>query len=232
MIVLRRLVTAAAMVSGVGLVMTGCAVTPLKMGSAAIVGSQRISVATLGSQASNLSQAASKYPGVISLSPTQETQATLTWLIRYQINDEVARQAGITVTTAQAAAALATAYQSAAATAEQQGVTNVSLGLILAGSGVPPDTAAQLGRYEAIANQYVKMANGGRAPVSSSAQTAAEAKLSTAECQAAKALDIAVNPQYGQLDYSEYSVVSVPNPVARAAGPTASASPVTTAPAC
>jgi hypothetical protein len=232
MIVLRRLVTAAAMVSGVGLVMTGCAVTPLKMGSAAIVGSQRISVATLGSQASNLSQAASKYPGVISLSPTQETQATLTWLIRYQINDEVARQAGITVTTAQAAAALAAAYQSAAATAEQQGVTNVSLGLILAGSGVPPDTSAQLGRYEAIANQYVKMANGGRAPVSSSAQTAAEAKLSTAECQAAKALDIAVNPQYGQLDYSEYSVVSVPNPVARAAGPTASASPVTTAPAC
>jgi hypothetical protein len=232
MIVLRRLVTAAAMVSGVGLVMTGCAVTPLKMGSAAIVGSQRISVATLGSQASNLSQAASKYPGVISLSPTQETQATLTWLIRYQINDEVARQAGITVTTAQAAAALASAYQSAAATAEQQGVTNVSLGLILAGSGVPPDTSAQLGRYEAIANQYVKMANGGRAPVSSSAQTAAEAKLSTAECQAAKALDIAVNPQYGQLDYSEYSVVSVPNPVARAAGPTASASPVTTAPAC
>jgi hypothetical protein len=232
MIVLRRLVTAAAMVTGVGLVMTGCAVTPLKMGSAAIVGSQRISVATLGSQASNLSQAASKYPGVISLTPTQETQATLTWLIRYQINDEVARQAGITVTTAQSAAALASAYQSAAATAQQQGVTNVSLGLILAGSGVPPDTAAQLGRYEAIANQYVKMANGGRAPVSSSAQTAAEAKLSTAECQAAKALDIAVNPQYGQLDYSEYSVVSVPNPVARAAGPTASASPVTTAPAC
>ena len=232
MIVLRRLVTAAAMVTGVGLVMTGCAVTPLKMGSAAIVGSQRISVATLGSQASNLSQAASKYPGVISLSPTQETQATLTWLIRYQINDEVARQAGITVTTAQSAAALALAYQSAAATAEQQGVTNVSLGLILAGSGVPPDTSAQLGRYEAIANQYVKMANGGRAPVSSSAQTAAEAKLSTAECQAAKALDIAVNPQYGQLDYSEYSVVSVPNPVARPACPTASASPVTTAPAC
>ena len=232
MIVLRRLVTAAAMVSGVGLVMTGCAVTPLKMGSAAIVGSQRISVATLGSQASNLSQAASKYPGVISLSPTQETQATLTWLIRYQINDEVARQAGITVTTAQAAAALASAYQSAAATAEQQGVTNVSLGLILAGSGVPPDTSAELGRYEAIANQYVKMANGGKAPVSSSAQTAAEAKLASAECQAAKALNIAVNPQYGQLDYSQYAVVSVPNPVARAAGPTSSASPVTTAPAC
>lgn len=220
------------MVSGVGLVMTGCAVTPLKMGSAAIVGSERISVATLGSEVTNLSQAASKYPGVISLSPTQETQATLTWLIRYQINDEVASQAGITVTPAQSAAALAAAYQSAAATAEQQGVNNVSLELILAGSGVPPDTSAQLGRYEAIANQYVKMANGGKAPVTSSAQTAAEAKLATAECHAAKALNIAVNPQYGQLDYSEYSVVTAPNPVARPAGPTASASPVTTAPAC
>jgi hypothetical protein len=156
----------------------------------------------------------------------------LTWLIRYQINDEVASQAGITVTPAQSAAALAAAYQSAAATAEQQGVNNVSLELILAGSGVPPDTSAQLGRYEAIANQYVKMANGGKAPVTSSAQTAAEAKLATAECHAAKALNIAVNPQYGQLDYSEYSVVTAPNPVARPAGPTASASPVTTAPAC
>jgi hypothetical protein len=232
MTVLRRLVTASAIVIGVGLMATGCAVTPLKLGSAAIVGDQRISVATLGSQVTNLSSAVSQYPGVISLSQAQQTQATLTWLIRYQINDEIARQAGITVTAAQAEAALAAAYESAAASAEQQGVTNVTPTLILAGSGVPPDTSAELGRYEAIANQYVKMANGGKAPVSSTAQTAAEAKLASAECQAAKALDISVNPQYGQLDYSQYEVVSVPNPVARPAGPTASASPVATAPAC
>jgi hypothetical protein len=232
MTVLRRLVTAPAIVIGVGLMAAGCAVTPLKMGSAAIVGDQRISVATLGSQVDNLSSAVSQYPGVISLSPAQQTQATLTWLIRYQINDEIARQAGITVTTAQAQAALAAAYASAASSAQQQGVTNVTPTLILAGSGVPPDTSAQLGRYEAIANQYVKMANGGKTPTSSADQTAAEAKLASAECQAAKALDISVNPQYGQLDYSQYEVVSIPNPVARSAGPTASASPVATAPAC
>jgi hypothetical protein len=217
---------------GVGLMVTGCAVTPLKMGSAAVVGDQRISVATLGSQVTSLSQAAAQYPGVISLSPVQQTQATLTWLIRYQINDELARQAGITVTPAQASAALASAYASARSSAQQQGLTNPSLNLILAGSGVPPDTSAQLGRYEAIANQYLTMANGGQAPADSTSQTAADAKLATAECHAAKALSISVNPQYGQLDYSQYQVVTAPSPVSRSAGPTTSASPVTTAPAC
>jgi hypothetical protein len=232
MTVLRRLVTASAIAIGVALMATGCAVTPLKMGSAAIVGNQRITVATLGSEVTNLHQAASKYPGVITLTQAQETQATLTWLIRYQINDEIARETGITVTTAQANAALAAAYSSAAAAAEQQGLTHVTPTLILAGSGVPPDTSAQLGRYEAIADQYLKLANGGKAPSSTSAQSAADAKLASAECHAAKSLDISVNPQYGQLDYSHYQVVSAPNPVVRPAGPTASASPVTTAPAC
>jgi hypothetical protein len=232
MTVLRRLVTVPAIAIGVGLMATGCAVTPLKMGSAAIVGSQRITVATLGSEVTNLSQAASKYPGIVTLTQAEETQSTLTWLIRYQINDEIAREAGITVTTAQANAALASAYSSAAASAEQQGLTNVTPNLILAGSGVPPDTSSLLGRYEAIADEYLKMANGGQAPTSTSAQTAADAKLSGAECRAAKALDISVNPQYGQLDYSQYQVVSAPNPVSRSAGPTTSASPVTTAPAC
>jgi len=47
-----------------------------------------------------------------------------------------------------------------------------------------------------------------------------------------KALNIQVNPQFGQLDYASYQVVSAPNPVARPAGPTTSASPVATAPAC
>ena len=228
---LGRLVRASAVVIGVGLV-AGCAVTPVKMGAAAIVGSQRISIATLGTEVGNLNQAASHYPGVVTLTPTQATQATLTWLIRYQVNEEVARQAGITVSAEQAQVALQAAYANAKASAEQQGLTNVTLDLILAASGVPPDTAAELGRYEAIANEYLKIANGGTAPTSSSAQTAADSKLSLAECQAAKALNIAVNPQFGQLDYSQLQVVSVPNPVARPAGPATSASPVATAPAC
>jgi hypothetical protein len=229
--VLRRLVKASAIVIGVGLV-TGCAVTPLQMGSAAIVGSQRISITTLGIESANLNQAAKRYPGIVTLTPTEVTQTTLTWLIRYQINEEVARQAGITVTPAQAQAALQAAYASAKSSAESQGLTNVTLDLILAASGIPPDTSMQLGRYEAIATAYLKIANGGTTPTSSSAQTAAGNKLNQAECQAAKSLNIRVNPQFGQLDYSQYQVVTAPNPVARPAGPTASASPIATAPAC
>jgi hypothetical protein len=229
--VLRRLVKASAIVIGVGLV-TGCAVTPLQFGSAAIVGSQRISITTLGIESANLNQAAKRYPGVVTLTPTEVTQTTLTWLIRYQINEEVARQAGITVTPAQAQAALQAAYASAKTSAEAQGLTNVTLDLILAASGIPPNTSAQLGRYEAIATAYLKIANGGTAPTSSSAQTAAGNKLNQAECQAAKSLNIQVNPQFGQLDYSQYQVVTAPNPVARPPGPTTSASPIATAPAC
>ena len=228
---LRRLVKASAIVIGVGLV-AGCAVTPVKLGSAAIVGNQRISIATLGTEVTNLNQAAKRYPGVVNLNQTQATQATLTWLIRYQVQEELARQAGITVSAAQGQAALNKAVADAEASAAQQGLTNATQELILAASGVPPDTAAELGQYEAIATEYLTIANGGTAPTSSSAQTAAGNKLNQAQCQAAKALNIQVNPQFGQLDYSQFEVVSAPNPVARPAGPTTSASPVATAPAC
>jgi len=230
-VVLRRLIKASAIVIGVGLV-TGCTVTPVKMGSAAIVGNERISIATLNTEVTKLNQAAKQYPGVVNLTPTQATQATLTWLIRYQVNEEIARQAGIAVSAAQAQAALEAAYASAKSAAEQQGLTNVTLDLILAASGIPPNTAAELGRYEAITSEYLKIANGGTPPTSTSAQTAAGAKFSQAECRAAKALNIMVNPQFGQLDYTQLEVVSVPNPVARPAGPAASPSPVATAPAC
>jgi hypothetical protein len=230
-VVLRRLIKASAIVIGVGLV-AGCAVTPVKLGSAAIVGNERISIATLGTETANLSQAAKQYPSVVNLTPVQETQATLTWLIRYQVNEEVARQAGITVSAAQAEAALAAAYAQAVTSAEQQGLTNVTPTEILAASGIPPDTAAELGRYEAINTQFLKIANGGTAPTSTSAQTAAGGKLSQAMCQAAKSLNIAVNPQFGQLDYSQIQVVTAPSPVTRPPGPTTSASPIATAPAC
>jgi len=231
--VLWRLIKASAIVAATGVALAGCAVQPLKMGAAAIVGSQRISVATLGNQAHDLSQAAAKYPGVVTLSQTEVTQATLTWLIRYQVQEEVASQAGIYVSPAEANAALQSAVKSAEASAESQGLTNPSQELILTASGVPPSTSTELGRYEAISNMYLAMVNGGKVPASgSSAQTAAENKLTKAECQAAKSLNIQVNPQYGVLDYTELAVVTAPSSVTRAAGPTAAASPIATTPAC
>ena len=98
---LRRLIKASAIVIGIGLAAAAC--SPVKMGAAAIVGNERITIATLDTEVTNLSQAAAQYPAAVNLNPSQGTQATLTWLIRYQIFEEMARQAGITVSTAQAA---------------------------------------------------------------------------------------------------------------------------------
>jgi hypothetical protein len=230
--VLRRLIKASAIVIGVGLAVAACS-SPVKMGAAAIVGNERITIATLDTEVTNLSQAAARYPGAVNLTASQRTQATLTWLIRYQIFEEMARQAGITVSTAQAEEALQQAVKMAVSAAEQQGLTNVTQNLILAASGIPPNTSDELGRYEAIATQYVTIANGGTPPAAgSAAQTAAGNKLNQAECQAAKALNISVNPQFGQLDYNGYQVVAAPVTVTRTQGPVTSASPVATAPAC
>jgi hypothetical protein len=232
--VLRRLVKASAFVIGTGLAMTACSVPPVKMGSAAILGNDRITIATLDSQVTSLNQTAKKYPGLVTLTPMQQIQRTLTWLVRYQINDELARQNGITVTTAQAEAALAAIYASARASAQAQGLTNVSLDLILAANGIPPDTSAELGRYQAIETQYVKNVSGGTIPTSTAGQAAATAKVGQAQCQAAKALGILINPQFGRMDYSQapYQVVSAPSAVTGTAGPAPTASPSGTAPAC
>ncbi len=159
------------------------------------------------------------YPGTVQLSPQQETQETLTWLIRFQINEELARQAGITVTPAQEEAALAQIYAAAKAQAQAQGLTNVTLNLILAANGVPPNLANEVGRYQAIQTQFVRQANGGTLPTTTPAQTATTAKLQQAQCVAAKNLNIKVNPQFGQLNYTQFQVVSAPNPVAASPGP-------------
>jgi len=232
--VLRRLVKASAAVIGVGLTLTACSVQPVKMGSAAILGNDRITIATLNSQVTNLNETVKQYPSIVTLTAMQQVQQTLTWLVRYQINDELARQNGITITTAEAEAALAEIYASAKASAEEQGLTNVSLDLILAANGIPPDTAPELGRYQAIENQYVKNVSGGKIPTSTSGQAAATAAVEQAQCVAAKSLDIRVNPQFGRMDYSQapYQVVSAPSTVSGTPGPAPTASPSGLAPAC
>ena len=197
-----------------GLVVTGC--SPVKMGAAAIVGSERITIATLNTEVTNLNQAAKKYPSTVQLSPVQETQETLAWLIRFQIFEQMARQAGITVSTTQAQAALAQIYASAKASAQQQGISNVTPELILAANGIPPNLSGELGRYQAIETQFVEQVSGGTIPTSSAAQAAATTKLEQAQCVAAKTLNPVVNPQFGRLSYSQsqFVVVTAPNPVA------------------
>jgi hypothetical protein len=229
--VLRRLVKLSAVALGAGLVVTAC--SPAKVGAAAIVGSQRITIATLDTNVTNLSQKAKLYPGIVRLSQVQETQQTLTWLIRFQINDELARRAGITVSSAQAQQALDDIYAQAKSSAQAQGISNVTLNLILVANGIPPNLSQEVGRYQAIENEFVKQANGGTEPASGTAAAdAAAAQLTKARCLAAKALTIQVNPQFGQLDYNQVAVVTAPSPVSRPAGPAKATSQPGQSPTC
>ncbi len=232
--VLRRLIKVSAVVLGAGLVLTGCSSSPVKLGAAAIVGNQRITIATLNTEVTNLNQAAKQYPSIVQLSPQQEIQETLAWLVRFQIFEQMARQAGITVSAAQGQAALAQIYASAKASAASQGVSNASLDLILAANGIPPNLSGELGRYQAIETSYVKQVSGGQIPTSSAAQATATTKLERAQCEAARSLNPVINPQFGQLSYSQsqFTVVTAPNPVARPEGPATATPPAGLPAAC
>ena len=227
---LRRLVKLSAVALGAGLVVTACG--PVKAGSAAIVGNERITVATLDTEVANLSQAVARYKSTVQLSQAQQTQQTLTWLVRFKVNEELARQAGITVSSAQAEKALAEIYAAAKSSAQAQGIPNASLDLILAANGIPPNLADEVGRYQAINDKFARQVNGGQEPTSTSAQSATTAKLNKASCLAAKALKVQVNPQFGQMDYQKVAVVAVPGIVARPAGPAKAASTAGLTPAC
>jgi hypothetical protein len=228
--VLRRLVKLSAVALGAGLVVTAC--SPVKMGAAAIVGNQRITIATLNTEVTGLSRTAKLYPGTVQLSQVQETQQTLTWLIRFKVDDEVARRAGITISTAQAQAALKEIQDQAEQGAQAQGITKVTIDLILVANGIPPNQRDEVGRYQAIDNEFLKQANGGTVPTSQSAQSATTAKLAKARCLAAKALKIQVNPQFGQLNYNQVAIVAAPGSVSRPAGPAKAQSQAGLSPTC
>jgi len=149
------------------------------------------------------------------------------------INDELARQNGITVSTAQAQSALDAIYKQAKEGAQAQGIPNASLDLILVANGIPPNQREEVGRYQAIDDAFLKQANGGTTPASGSpAGNAAAAKLTKARCLAAKDLNIKVNPQFGQLNYNQIAIVTAPSSVSRPPGPAKATSQAGLSPNC
>jgi hypothetical protein len=220
-----------AFVLAAGLAVAGCA--PAKVGAAAVVGNQRVTVANLDTEASQLAAAAKKYPGVVNLTQQEITQDTLQWLIRFQITDTMARDNGITVSNAQVQTALSQILTAEQEQAAQEGITGLTLEEVLVGAGIAPNLQQQAGQYEAIETQYLTNANGGKVPTESSTNLATlENEFNHAQCQAAKSLNITVNPQFGVLDYSTYSVVTGPDTLSRPSGPKVAASPIPTTPAC
>jgi hypothetical protein len=227
----RRVLGLVAATVAAGLAVAGCA--PLKMGAAAIVGNNTVSIAQLNNETGMLAAGAKKYPTLVKLSQQQITQETLAWLIRFKIANQVASKSGISVTTAQADQARNEIYQQAAAEAEQSGVSNVTLELIMVANGIPPNMTTELGQYQAIENAYLAAANGGTMPAaSSSALTAAENQYEHATCQAAKSLNIQVNPQFGRMNYTQYSVVDTADTVSAPSGSKPSTSTGGLSPAC
>lgn len=230
---LRKILGVSVVTVAAGLAVAGCAVPPLRMGAAAIVGNNRVSVAQLDTESGLLAAGAKKYPKLVTLSQTQITQDTLTWLIRFQIAEQLASTNHISVTSAQETAALGQIYKEAAASAEQSGVSNVTLNLILIANGIPPNMSTELGRYQAIENAYLTSVNGGTMPAASSAAaTTAENKYTHATCVAAKSMNIKVNPQFGRMSYTQYSVVATADTVSRPSGKVTKSTQSGLTPAC
>lgn len=179
----------------------------VQMGAAAVTGSSRISTATLTNEVANLNAAykADKAKGITPQRPAgQEAQQVLTWLITFRVYDKLAAQHRIYPTQA----AIQAQLDQLRTAASQNKVTLPEY--LSAGGALPPDLQQQLGRYFAILSVLERQITGGKAPASQAEETKLEAQVGHQQCLASKSLGINVNPQYGQFDYSSYSVVPAP----------------------
>ena len=193
-------VTAAAIAATCALAACG----PTQMGSAAILGNERITSTTLSDQVANLQQAyqANKSKIQLQFPLSQAPQEVLSWLVRFRVRDEMAARNHVKVNSGQSERALA----AIAAQAGPSGIKNLAVA-----NGLPPDLLPDLGRYEAIQNALVAKMDGGTLPKSTAAQQALGAALTLRQCRAAKAMNIRVNPRFGQLDYSQLSIIPAAN---------------------
>jgi hypothetical protein len=215
---------------GLGACTLIAACAPVQAGSAAIVGSQRITSSSLDQQVSNLQAAAKPYGSQITLTSAEQPRAVLTWLIRFSIMDQLAADNGISVTSAQSQAGLSEIQSEAASSASQEGYSSATA--LFLGNGIAPQMLPDLGTWVAQETAYQTKANGGKQVTSQAESNTVTAKYNKAECQAAKSLNIQVSPQFGRLDYSTYTVVAAKNTLSQPAGVPSPASTTGLAPAC
>jgi hypothetical protein len=128
----------------------------------------------------------------------------LSWLIRFAVMDQVAASNGISVTEAQSQAALS----SLNATAQQNGAKDATE--LLIANGIPPQLFPQVGRWDAQETAYGLQVNGGKQPASQTEQDKVNNAVNSAQCKAAKSLNIQISPQFGRFDYSSTTFGVVP----------------------
>lgn len=226
----RRTRLAALGAVGLGACAVLAACSPVKMGSAAVVGDQRITVSSLDTQVTNFNAAAAPYGSQVQLTSSQVPAAVLSWLIRFQIEDQVAASAGISVTEAQVQQGTASINSQAQQAAEQNGLSSAQT--VFLNAGLSPQMIPALGRYQAQEIAFAEQANGGKLPTTTAENNTVTAALTKAQCTAAKSLNIQVNPQFGRLDYTQYTVVPAADTLSRPAGTPSPASTTGLAPAC
>jgi len=219
--VLRTPITLTAAALAAALALTACG--NVQLGAAAVTNTSRIPTATVSAEVNNLDAAykADKAKVQLQFPASQMPQQVLGWLIRFRVREQMAARNHLTITPAETQSALA----SASAQAKQSGVTLTDLAVA---NGIPPDQISELGRYVAIQNQLLDRLDGGTLPTASAALQTLGNQFNTYQCRAAKSMGIRVNPQFGQLDYSQVSVVPAPAKLAAAphsASPSPSASP-------
>lgn len=211
--------------AGLGACAVLAACSPVQMGAAAVVGDQRITVSALDTQVSNLQTAVKPY-SQLPITRAQMPTAVLSWLIRFAVMDQVAASSGITVSQAQSEAGL----NSLKSVATQYGFSSTTE--LLVANGVPPQLFPEVGQWEAQRTGYALKLNHGKTPTTTAEQNAFATAISKSQCQAAKSLNIKVSPQFGRLDYSQYTVVATPNTLSQPAGKPTPASTTGLAPAC
>jgi hypothetical protein len=218
----------AAVMLAAGITVAACGT--VKMGAAAITTSQRISTTTLSAEVANLNAAYQAHKSVQLQYPVAEMpQQVLSWLVRFQVGDQLAVQHGITVTATEAQQALL----AISASIKQNG-SNETLTEAAVANGLPPDMLSQLGRYQAIETKLLNRLDGGQQPTSTAGQAALQSEYNKTQCRAAKSLNIQINPQFGAFDYGTNSVVLTPSGLSKAAvpapSPSATSKPVLTPP--
>jgi hypothetical protein len=219
--VLRTPITLTAAALAAALALTACG--NVQLGAAAVTHTSRVPTATVSAEVSNLDAAykADKAKVQLQFPVAQMPQQVLSWLVRFRVREQMAARNHLTITRAETQSALA----SASAQAKQSGVTLTDLAVA---NGIPPDQINELGRYVAIQNQLLDRLDGGTLPTASAALQTLGNQFNTYQCRAAKSMGIRVNPQFGQLDYSQVSVIPAPAKLAAAphsASPSPSASP-------
>ena len=194
---------------------------PVKMGSAAITGGQRLTATTLSEQVTALEQAYQASKGRIQLQfPKSEApRQVLSWLLRFRIRDELAARNHVFVTAGES-------YNALNLLQKQTGRTGPAFDQLLVANGIAPDMKPELGRWLAIQNEMFIRLNGGTLPRTQARTQVIGIQFNHRECVAAKSLNIQVNPQYGQMNYSApFSVIPAPSTLSAPTRPSPSPTP-------